>query len=181
MQIRLQFPALPLDENERAMRVAQRELIFGWAIVCMVDDVEHYDCENTHIPEGEMFEAAVDFYLKRRVGKHNHEGKLAGTVDYSLPLTREIANTFGMPCSMTGWMIAWRPLHADVIDQFRRGELQGFSIGGWADHEPSPRGHILRHLRVDEISVVDDPGQPLATARLIKDIDNIVRALVGSA
>lgn len=54
MQIRLQFPALPLDANERAMRAAQRDLIFGWAIACTVDGVEHYDCENTHIPEDEM-------------------------------------------------------------------------------------------------------------------------------
>lgn len=181
MQIRLQFPALPLDANERAMRAAQRELIFGWAIVCTVDGVEHYDCENTHIPEDEMFKAAIDFYTKRRVGKHNYEGKLAGTVDYSLPLTSEIASIYGMTSNMTGWLIAWRPLHAGVIDQFRQGDLRGFSIGGWAVHEPSPRGHILRDLRVDEISVVDHPGQPLATARLIRGIDSIARALVASA
>lgn len=163
------------------MRAAQRELIFGWAIVCTVDGVEHYDCYDTHVPEQEMFNAAVDFYTNRRVGKQNHEGKLAGTVDYSLPLTREIASIYGMASNMTGWMIAWRPFNSDVVGQFRRGELRGFSIAGTAVHEPSSRGHILRNLYVEEISAVDYPGQPLATARLIKDIDSIARALFASS
>lgn len=177
MQFRLQFPALPLNADEHAMRAVQRQVIFGWAIVCTVDGEEHYDCENTHIPEAEMFQAAIDFYSKRRVGKHNHEGKLAGTVDYSLALTNEVAAIYGVKSKMTGWMIGWRPLNSAVIDEFDRGTLRGFSIGGEAQFEPSPRGHILRNLRVDEISVVDHPGQPLATMRLIKDVDSIFGSL----
>lgn len=177
MRIKIEFPAMQLDERQRAQRLRQRRLIFGWALVCTVDGEEHYDCENTHVPQDEMFHAAMDYFMHRRVGKHNHEGPLAGTVDYSLPLTTNVAGIYGIKSQKTGWMIGWRPLDDSVFDEFEKGNLRGFSINGWANHEPSTRGHVLRNLHVDEISVVDNPGQPLATIALIKNVDDLFAEL----
>ena len=177
VRFKVEFPALPLNDEQRARRSVQRRLLFGWTIVCTVDGDDHYDSSDTHIPEAEMFQAAVDFFTKRREGKHNHEGPLAGTVEYSLPMTSKVAAAFGLKCRMTGWTIGWRPLDSALFEEFDRGNLRGFSINGWADHEPSPRGHILRNLRVDEISVVDYPGQPLATIGIVMNVDDLFAEL----
>ena len=177
MKIRLISPVIPLKGNQRKARKRQRKLLFGWAIVCNVDGQEHYDLEHTHIPEDEMFHAAIDFYQERRVGRVMHQVGLAGIVDFSLPLTKQVADIYGLPSSTTGWMIAWRPFEQSVIDDFEFGKLTGFSIGGEAFLEPSTRGHILRNLRIDEVSAVDNPGQPLAIAKLTTDLDRISTSL----
>lgn len=104
-------------------------LVMGWAIVSAENDVPYFDIQGDHIPEDAMLEAATDFAKNSRVAFEGHEREGAGTVVFAWPMTRDIANAFGVQVEKTGLMIAMQP-DASMLAKFKSGELTGFSIGG---------------------------------------------------
>lgn len=150
MRIQAQFPALPLNAEQLAQRSKQRRLLFGWAIVCTVDGVDYYDSYKTHIPEDEMYQAAVAYFTKSREGRHNHEGPLTGTVEYSLPLTNHVASMFGLKSRKTGWLIVAsarshddRPVRSwgdsRILDQRLGGHFRALTAGSHTSEAPRRR------------------------------------------
>lgn len=106
-------------------------LVMGWAIISKINGEDYYDTQYDNIPEDAMLEAANDFMQKSRVMKLMHEGDSQGTVVFAWPLTEEIAKSFGIECNKSGLMIAVKPDSDEILEKFRKGELTGFSIGGY--------------------------------------------------
>lgn len=112
-------------------------LVFGWAIICTLNNEEYFDKQGDHIPDDSMLEASADFMLNSRIGGEMHwkdeDGKKLnkGTVVFAFPLTAEVAKNFGIQTSVTGLMIAMRPAEDDMLQKFKDGEYKGFSIGGY--------------------------------------------------
>jgi len=104
-------------------------LVFGWGIVCTEDGEPYFDTQGDHIPEESMLEAVSDFMKSARSAYEQHNRSDAGVVVHSFPLTKDIAEVYGIQCSKTGWMIAMQPDKA-MLAKFKSGELTGFSIGG---------------------------------------------------
>ena len=109
-------------------------LVLGWGIVSTVKGEPYFDLQGDHIPDATMLKACADFMANSRVAKEMHTGEPCGTV-FAFPLTKEIADAFGIACEQTGMMLGMRPA-ADVYAKFKSGEYTGFSIGGnWSDAE----------------------------------------------
>lgn len=104
-------------------------LVFGFAIVCKENGVDHYDLQGHHIPEAVMLEAVTEFSKAEMVAKDMHRGDQIGEVAFLFPLTAEVAKAFDITSTKTGLMIAMRP-GADVLAKFASKEYTGFSIGG---------------------------------------------------
>lgn len=104
-------------------------LVMGHAIVCTENGEPYFDLQGDHIPEDAMIKAALDFMENSQVAKEMHTGVQAGSVVFAWPMTKDIAEAFGIKTERTGLMIAVRP-DADMLEKFQLGELTGFSIGG---------------------------------------------------
>lgn len=109
-------------------------LVFGWGIVCTEKGEDHFDLQGDNIPDPVMLEGTTDFMLNARVGKEMHRGDQIGTIVHSWPLTKEIADQFGIQCDRTGWMVAMKP-NAAVLQKFVDKVYTGFSIGGDCAYE----------------------------------------------
>jgi hypothetical protein len=117
-------------------------LVMGWAVVCTENGQPYYDLTKTydeagaevtagdHIPEEAMLEMASEFMADSRVAKEMHQGDAKGTVVHSFPLTKDIADAFGILTDRTGWMVAVKFDDQNVMAKFKDGTYTGFSIGG---------------------------------------------------
>lgn len=144
---RLESPQMPVDaswnaafllkagdlENQvaRILKVDEElGLVLGWAIICTIEGQQYFDKQGDHIPDYSMLDAAVDFMLNSRVAKEMHVGDEKGVVVFAWPMTTEIAKSFGIETSQTGLMIAMKPDNPEMLEKFRDGTYNGFSIGG---------------------------------------------------
>lgn len=105
-------------------------LVMGWAIICKIADQPYFDTQGDHIPEPAMLEASVDFMANSRMSPEMHQGESKGTVLFAWPMTREIAESFGITTAQTGLMIAMKPNDPAILEKFQDGTYTGFSIGG---------------------------------------------------
>jgi len=104
-------------------------LVFGWAIICCEDGQPYFDKQDDHVPEDAMLEAACDFMLNSRDAGEMHRRTGAGSAIFAWPMTKEIADSFGIQARRTGLMFAMKP-DAAMMRKFKSGELTAFSIGG---------------------------------------------------
>lgn len=104
-------------------------LVFGWGIICTEDGEPYFDLQGDHIPPASMMKAARDFQLHSRNTDDMHDNVTQGTVVFSFPMTKQVAEAYGIECNREGWMIAADP-GPDVLAKFKSGEYTGFSIGG---------------------------------------------------
>lgn len=112
-------------------------LVFGWGMICTKNGEPYYDLGgiaspgvSDHIPEPVMLSAATDFMVHSRTLDDSHDFEDHGTVVHSMPMTKEIAEVYGLEIGdTTGWMVAVRPA-PDVLSKFKDGTYKGFSIGG---------------------------------------------------
>lgn len=120
------------DMTEYQVTKVDEELgiVFGWGIVSTVDGEPYYDVQDDHIPDESMLKATSEFMEHIRVGRVMHDGDQAGTIVHSMPLTKDIAQAFGIECDRTGWMVGYKPYDKVLLEKFRSGEYTGFSIGG---------------------------------------------------
>jgi hypothetical protein len=110
-------------------------IVFGWGIVSTIDGQPYFDVQDDYIPDDAMLKATSEFMESIRVGKDMHRGDQVGVVVHSMPLTKEVAQAFGISCDRTGWMVGYKPYGKALLDKFRSGEYTGFSIGGNRGHE----------------------------------------------
>lgn len=113
----------------------EQGIVFGWGIICTVKGEDYYDTQGDHIPDSTMLKATSDFMYEIRAAGEMHarhangEAVHKGVIVHSMPLTKELAETFGITTEKTGWMIGMKP-DKDMLDKFRDGTYKGFSIGG---------------------------------------------------
>lgn len=111
-------------------------LVFGWGIISKVDDEPYFDTQGDHIPEDAMLKATSEFMFDVRTAgdmhARNDDGSAVGkgTIVHSMPLTKELAEAFGLVTTKTGWLIGMKP-ETDMLEKFRDGTYTGFSIGGF--------------------------------------------------
>ena len=105
-------------------------IVLGWAIVCNEEGEPYFDKQGDHIPEEAMLKAATDFMENSRTAREMHNGIDCGAVVFAWPMTKDIAEAFGMEVKKTGLMIAMKPESEEVLNKFRDGSYTGFSIGG---------------------------------------------------
>ncbi len=123
-----------LDYEDQVARILKVDdelgLVLGWAIICTIEGQEYFDKQGDFIPDESMLAAATDFMLNSRVAKEMHVGEEKGTVVFAWPMTAEIAKAFGIETNQTGLMIAMKPDNPEMLEKFRDGTYNGFSIGG---------------------------------------------------
>jgi hypothetical protein len=106
-------------------------LVFGYAMVCKVDDEPYFDVQGHHIPEDTMLRVLSKFMQSDRViAKEMHSGDPVGTYVFAFPMTDEIAKSLDITVKRTGALVAMKPYNPQILDKFAFGELTGFSIGG---------------------------------------------------
>lgn len=123
----VQGQVLKADEEAR--------LVWGWASIISRDGEPIVDTQGDMISAEELSKAATEFMMDARVAKAMHEGGQVGEVVHSFPLTKEVADAFGIKTNIEGWIIAMKIHDDDVWSRVKSGELQAFSIGGEALRE----------------------------------------------
>lgn len=110
-------------------------IVFGWGIVCTEKGERYFDLQGDHITEDAMLKATSDFMYELRAAGEMHardkDGKAVhkGVIVHSMPLTAELAKSFGITIEKTGWLIGMKP-DKDMLEKFKDGTYKGFSIGG---------------------------------------------------
>jgi Putative phage serine protease XkdF len=123
-------------------------LVFGWAFTSQVDGAPYHDLQGDAIDE-EFVKAAMDFMIDGGgASDEMHDSNPTGRVVFAMPLTAEIAKSFGIQTDTTGLMVAIKP-SAAVLQKFKSGELTGFSIAGAGER-------VLVGKGVWSTSTVDD-------------------------
>lgn len=105
-------------------------LVFGYAMVCKIDGVDHFDLQEHHIPEATMLKVMTKFMANGSVAKEMHTGEAIGKVLFAFPMTTEIAKSLNIVVKQTGALIAMQPDNPTTLAKFASGEFTGFSIGG---------------------------------------------------
>ena len=132
------------DKNIYKIAAVDEEagIVFGWAMVSKINDVDYYDLNfdrdtmefvPEHIPEDAMFKSAIGFMDTDRAGNDMHEGPDIGKFVFGFPLTTEIAKAMGIECDRTGFMVGFRPENAEILEKFKTKEYTGFSIEGFRE------------------------------------------------
>lgn len=117
--------------NARILKVDDElGLVLGWAIICTMEDEPYFDKHDDHIPDKAMLEVSTEYMLDSRIAKEMHVGDENGSIVFAWPMTAEIAKAFNIETDQTGLMIAMKPGSEEMLEKFRDGTYQGFSIGG---------------------------------------------------
>lgn len=115
---------------------SERRIAWGWASVSTLKGELVTDLQGDTITPSEMEKMADRFMLSARLAKAMHEGDQIGEVIHSLPLTKELADAFGVQTDREAWIIGMK-IHDDAVwAGFREGRYKGFSIGGKAKRKP---------------------------------------------
>lgn len=108
-------------------------IIYGYAMISKTNGVPFIDSQGDVIPETAMVRASIKFMedTNRAVGLE-HKQTEGGKVVFAFPLTDEIKKAFDIDCPVSGLLVGIKPANKETYEQFKRGELTGFSIGGAA-------------------------------------------------
>lgn len=110
----------------------EQRIVWGWASVISENGKPFVDHAGHMIKPEVLMKAATDFMLSVRKAKAMHEGKKVGEVVHSLPLTKELADAFGIKTNREGWIIAQKINDDETWQKVKDGEYKAFSIGGRA-------------------------------------------------
>ncbi len=121
---RLEGEILKKDESER--------IVWGWATVVTKNGELVTDLQGDVILPDEMERFATEYMLDSRVGKDMHAGDPTSITVHSFPLTKQLAEAFGIQCDCEGWIIAQKVVDDAAWAAIMSGERMAFSIGGVA-------------------------------------------------
>jgi hypothetical protein len=143
-------------ESKLAGRVTKVDaslgLVFGYGIVCYeraeknAKHEPYFDLQDEHVPESLMLKATYLFGKRGAQLDAMHNGVRIGKVEFSFPLTREIAKSMGIhDADRYGWMVGVRPEKPEYLAKFKSQngkppEWTGFSIGGWSTSKAYEEG-----------------------------------------
>lgn len=110
----------------------EQRVVYGFASVVTKGGEVVVDRQGDVITAQEMEKAATEFMLGARNGLTMHKGEPTTTIVHSMPLTKQIMDSFGLQCDKEGWLIAVKVHDDETWDRMKKGEFTGFSIGGRA-------------------------------------------------
>jgi hypothetical protein len=90
------------------------------------------DLQGDRITPREMEKMADRFMRSARAAKAMHYGDDVGEVIHSFPLTKELAEAFGIQTDREGWLTGTYVKSDEQWARVLRGEFKGLSIGGRA-------------------------------------------------
>lgn len=114
-----------------------RRIVWGWASVSTMKGEIVTDLQGDRIAPAQMEKMADRFMRSARAAKAMHDGDDVGEVIHSFPLTKELADAFGIQTDREGW-ITGTYIKSDVEWQkVLKGEYHGLSIGARARRKPA--------------------------------------------
>lgn len=111
----------------------ERRIVWGWASVSTDDGELVYDSQGDSITPDEMSKMADEFMASVRTAKVMHSGKRTGEILHSFPVTKELADAFGLEMKREGWIIGMKVHDDDTWAAVKSGDFPAFSIGGWGE------------------------------------------------
>jgi len=115
----------------------ERRIVWGWASVSTMKGELVTDLQGDRITPSEMEKMADGFMRSTRAAKVMHEGDVEGEVIHSFPLTKELAEAFGIQTDREGWITGTYVTSDDAWERALKGEFRGLSIGGRAKRRPA--------------------------------------------
>lgn len=110
----------------------ERRIVWGWASVCTMKGDLVTDRQGDRIAPSQMEKMADRFMRSARAAKAMHYGDDVGEVIHSFPMTKELADAFGIQSDREGWITGTYIKSDEEWDKVRKGEYKGLSIGGRA-------------------------------------------------
>jgi len=110
----------------------ERRIVWGWASVCTMKGETVTDLQGDRIAPAQMEKMADRFMRSARAAKAMHYGDDVGEVIHSFPMTKELADAFGIQSEREGWITGTYVKSDEEWAKVRRGEYKGLSIGGRA-------------------------------------------------
>lgn len=132
---------LDIDTTPRAKVLkidADRQIVFGWANVCVQCDGETVvDSHRDSIDPEELENAAYNFTLNFGGMGEDHEGETKGKLIESMFFTKEKLELMGLPSSAVhqGWWVGFLVEDKAAWSRVKRGEHKMFSIQGVGQRE----------------------------------------------
>ena len=111
---------------------SERRIVWGWASVSTMKGETVTDLQGDRITPREMEKMADRFMRSARAAKAMHYGDDVGEVIHSFPLTKELAEAFGIQTDREGWLTGTYVKSDEQWARVLRGEFKGLSIGGRA-------------------------------------------------
>ncbi len=103
------------------------ELGILWGYASVADIV---DLQGDVVPQNELFQSAYqfmeDYYAGQATLKVNHDKPASAVL---------VESTFHVIGTNVGWFVGVKLLDDDLREAARKGEISGFSIGGWAEED----------------------------------------------
>jgi cation transport regulator ChaB len=114
----------------------EQQMVYGWASVTHESGTLYVDSQDDTIDSDELVKCTTEFMLEDdRISKAMHVGGAIGVVVHSMPLTAEIAKSFGITSAKHGWMVGIKVLDDEVWKLVKSGHYRAFSIGAEAERE----------------------------------------------
>jgi hypothetical protein len=118
------FEVLKRDEEQR--------VVWGWAYVSTVDGELQVDTQGDSVEPDEMVLMANEFMKGARHAKAMHTGEARGEIIHSFPMTKNLAQQFGIETNKEGWIIGMHLSDDEAWEATKSDDFTGFSIGGRA-------------------------------------------------
>ncbi len=109
---------------------SERRIVWGWASVSTMKGELVTDLQGDRIAPSEMEKMADRFMRSARAAKAMHMGGDVGEVIHSFPLTKELADAFGIQTDREGWITGTYVKSDAEWAKVLKGEYRGLSIGG---------------------------------------------------
>ncbi len=110
----------------------ERRIVWGWASVCTMKGETVTDLQGDRIAPAQMEKMADRFMRSARAAKAMHYGDDVGEVIHSFPMTKELADAFGIQSDREGWITGTYIKSDEEWAKVRNGTYKGLSIGGRA-------------------------------------------------
>lgn len=118
---------LKFDEEQR--------MFYGWASVVTEKGLPVVDRQGDIIEPETLEKAATQFMKDVRVGKVMHCGEQRVTFVHSMPITKQLAEVFGIQTEREGWIVGGYVHDDETWELVKSGKLPALSIGGRARRE----------------------------------------------
>jgi hypothetical protein len=126
-QINTQGQILKFDEEQR--------MFYGWASVVTEKGIPVVDRQGDIIEPATLEKAATQFMKEVRVGKVMHVGEQKVTFVHSMPITKQLADIFGIQIDREGWIVGGYVHDDETWELVKSGKLPALSIGGTGRRE----------------------------------------------
>lgn len=113
----------------------EQRMFYGWASVVTEKGTPVVDKQGDIIEPHTLEVAATEFMKGIRVGKVMHCGEQKVTFVHSMPITKELADAFGIQTDKEGWIVGGYVHDDETWAMVKSGKLPALSIGGRARRE----------------------------------------------